>query len=158
MSISQPIMEDMKGRRFACFPAAILVFLVNAAERVLFLSHPQQNDHWEIVKGAIEAGETIEEAAYRETKEEVGIKVQVEPLGIIHASTVYHDEKVPYALGLYYLMAYRGGKVQPGDDMAGSRCQWWSWGEIVEGKMHIGVPSEMWVIKRAIELYRLWKR
>lgn len=158
MSTSQPVVQDAAGRQFACFPAAVLVFIVNAAEEILFLSHPQQGGKWEIVKGGIEAGESIQEAALRETREEVGTSVQVEPMGIVHAATVCHDEMMPCVISLFYLMAYRGGTVQPGDDLAGSQFRWWSLAEIVNGKMTPSAPREIWIAERAIELYRLWKQ
>ena len=52
-------------------------------------------------------------------------------------------------------MAYEGGQVQPGDDMLGSRFRWWSLEELADEDVEIHVPSEKWIIERAVELYRL---
>jgi ADP-ribose pyrophosphatase YjhB (NUDIX family) len=153
-----PVIEDTVGRQFACFPAAILVFLINPKEEMLFLAYSRQNNTWGIVKGAIENGETIKQAALRETKEEVGAQVQVESVGVVHAASVYHDKKVPNVISVFYLMAYRGGKVQPGDDMAKSQFQWWTLKDIVENRINIVAPNEQWIIQRAIDIYRLWKK
>lgn len=76
----RPIVTDMHGRQLACFPVAILVFIIDETERILFLSHPERKAEWQIVKGGLEAGETILEAALRETREEVGADVRVRPL------------------------------------------------------------------------------
>ena len=151
----QPAVTDSEGRRFACFPVAVLVFIVDEAERILFLSHPEQRDAWQIVKGALEAGETILEGALRETREEVGPDVQVRPLGTVHASTAQDSDA--RAIGLFYLMAYEGGQIQPGDDMRGSQFRWWNLKELETESVEIVVPSEKWIVERAVELYRLWK-
>jgi ADP-ribose pyrophosphatase YjhB (NUDIX family) len=158
MAIRQrPIVTDMHGRQFACFPLAILIFIVNETERILFLSHPEQKAEWQIVKGGLEAGETILEAALRETREEVGADVQVRPLGTVHAVSVRHDDNVQHVVSLLYLMAYEGGQVQPGDDMLGSQFRWWSLEELAAEGAQVTVQSEEWIMKHAIELYRLWK-
>ncbi len=155
MSNQKPIVTDMKGRQFACFPIALLVFIVNKAEQILFLSHPKRKGKWEIVKGALEEGETILEGVLRETHEEVGPDVKIRPLGTVHALTIRHDNNVPHAISLFYLLAYEGGQVQPGDDMLNSQVRWWSLEELAD--KNVKVPREKWIIRRAIELYRLWK-
>jgi 8-oxo-dGTP diphosphatase len=155
----QPHIMTADGRRqFACSPVAILVFIVNEREEVLLLSHPKRRDGWEVVNGALEAGETLLEGALRETREEAGEGVRVRPLGTVHVSSFHYDEKVAYMLSLGYLMAYEGGAVEPGSDMAGSLYRWWSVGELEEKGVRLIVPpGQMWLIKRAVELYRLWR-
>jgi ADP-ribose pyrophosphatase YjhB (NUDIX family) len=157
MPFQQPTITDTKGRSFACFPVAILVFIVNEAEEILLLSHPARKDQWEIVKGALEKEETIIEGALRETREEIG-NVQVHPFGTVHAFTVHHDHNAPHFISLFYLLVYEGGQIQPGDDMLGSQFRWWSLAELMAEEVKILVPSEKWIIQRAIELYRLWTK
>lgn len=145
-------------RRFACSPAAILVFIVNEQEEILLLAHPKRGGSWEVVNGALEAQETIVEGALRETREEIGEEVQVRPLGTVHIWTFHYDERVRYMISVGYLMAYDGGSVKPGDDMAGSRYRWWSIDELAEKNVKILIPPEgEWIIERAIECYRMWK-
>jgi len=121
MPSQQPMVTTADGRRrFSCSPVAIPVFIVNDREEVLLLAHPKRGGSWEVVNRALEAGETIVEGALRETREEAGEEVRVRPLGAVHVSTFHYDEKVRYMLSVGYLMAYEGGKIQPGDDMAGS--------------------------------------
>jgi len=98
------------------------------------------------------------EGALRETREEAGEEVRVRPLGTVHISSFHYDEKVRYMLSVGYLMAYERGKVEPGDDMAGSRYKWWSLEELTEEKVKVLIPPDgKWMIERAIECYRMWK-
>ena len=47
-------------------------------------------------------------------------------MGVVHAHTFHFDAQVPYMIGIYYLLAYEGGEVQPGDDMRDALYRWWS--------------------------------
>lgn len=98
----------------------VLAFIVNEAEEILLLAHPERKGAWEVVNGLLESGETILAGALREIREEAGPGLRVRPLGTVHAYTFHYDENVPYMVGLCYLMAYGGGNVEPGDDMYGS--------------------------------------
>jgi 8-oxo-dGTP pyrophosphatase MutT (NUDIX family) len=159
MTTNQPYILAADGRRrFACSPVGILVFVVNEREEILLLAHPKRGGGWEVINGAMEAGETILEGALREMREEAGEGIQVRPLGTVHASSFHYDENVKYMLSLGYLMAYEGGAVEPGNDMAGSTYRWWSIEELENEDVHLIVPAEQeWLMKRAVELYRLWK-
>jgi len=157
MPSQQPYITTANGRRrFACSPVAILVFIVNEQEEVLLLAHPKRGGSWEVVNGALEAGETLVEGALRETREEAGEEVRVRPLGTVHISTFHYDENVRYMLSVGYLMAYEGGKIQPGADMAGSRYKWWGSQDLAKVEMLIP-PDGKWLIERAVELYRMWR-
>jgi len=160
MTNSQPLISNIKGtRRFACSAVALQAVVVNSEEKILLLSSPTRNPDgaWQVVSGALEAGETVLDGALREAKEELG-DIQVRPLGTIHAQTFHYDENVQYMIAIYYLFAYESGEVQPGDDMQGSRYRWWSLAELEEEKIKIVVPPDQaWLLKRAVELYRLWK-
>lgn len=145
-------------RRFARSPVAVLAIIVNDSEEILLLSHPRQNGGWEVVNGAMEAGETALAAALRETAEEIGSGVRVRPLGTVHVSTFHYDERVRYMLSVAYLLAYEGGEVRPGDDMAGSQYRWWGLDELVSDEVELLVPQEKWLVARAVDLYRLWRR
>jgi len=145
-------------RRFAYFPVAVMAFIVNEREEVLLLSHPKRSSGWEVVNGALEAGETVLQGALRETQEEVGERVRVRPLGTVHVASFHYDENVQFMLSVGYLMAYESGEIQPGDDMAGSRYKWWSSDELRADNVNVLIPPNGgWLLLRAIELYRLWK-
>lgn len=147
----------MKGRRFACFPAAVLVFIVDAQERILLLAHPHRGGAWEVPNGAVDAGESILEAVVRETREEAGADVVIRPLGALHAYGFRYDEAVTSMISIAYLLAYVGGQVEPGDDMRGSAFRWWSLDEIERERPRILRPAEPWLLERAVTLHRLWQ-
>lgn len=151
-----PFQVSEQGRRFACAPAAVLVFIVDDAERILLLAHPSNDGAWEVVNGAVEAGESVLEAALRETREEAG-PIDVRPLGTIHAYTYRFDDRVPTMTSIAYLLAFEGGEIRPGDDMDGSAHRWWTLDEIVGERPRLVVPRRVWLFERAIELSRLWR-
>ncbi len=123
------------------------------------MAKPEQNGNWQVVNGAVEAEETPLEAALRETYEEAGDNVRVQPLGTVHVSSFHYDDKVRYMLSISYLFAFEGGEIEPGDDMEGSKYQWFSLDEIESTDIKIIIPpGEKWLIARAIDLYRLWKQ
>ena len=57
--MSQPIITSAKGREFACFPGAVLAFIVNEQEEILMLAHPARKGYWEVINGAMDAGQTV---------------------------------------------------------------------------------------------------
>ena len=157
MTVLQPNMVTLTGSRFACSTAAVLAYLVNEDEQLLMLSHPKRKGWWEVVNGALEAEESVLDGVLREVREEAGELVRARPLGAIHIETFHYDRNVPYMLSLSYLLAYEGGEVRPGDDMAGSEFRWWSLDEVLAEGFPLIVPPQKWVVQRAVELYRLWR-
>jgi 8-oxo-dGTP diphosphatase len=153
MPVQQPILTDPDGRPFACFPTVVLVFIVDDG-KLLLLSDPERLGRWQVIKGAIEAGESILDGALREVREEAGPEVRVRPLGTVHAQTLWRDG-MPYVV-VHYLMAYEGGEIQPGDDMLGSQVRWWdpTFPPGLEDPPSIRCPR--WLVERAVELARLW--
>jgi 8-oxo-dGTP pyrophosphatase MutT (NUDIX family) len=146
------------GRVFEAHPAAVVVPIVNRREELLLLESPLRPGWWEPVNGAVEARETLLEAALREVREEVGADVRVRPLGVVHASTFAYDALVPRMISVAYLMAYEGGTPQPGDDMRGSSVRWASLGEIESEDLRLVPPLDQpWLRQRTIDLFRLWE-
>ena len=157
----QPIVHDMSGRRrFACSAVALQAVIMSPEERLLLLSSPTRNldGSWQVVSGALEAEETVLDGVLRETREELGRDIRVRPLGTVHVQTFQYDENVPYMIAIYYLLAYESGRVHPGDDMQGSQVRWWSIAELTEECARLQVPpDQIWILERAVDLYRLWK-
>lgn len=153
-----PTVTTTDGRRvFPCFPAAVVVFIINDREEFLLLHHPQRAG-WEVVNGGLDAGLTILEGALKETREEAGPQVRVRPVGVVHASSFHYDENVRFMLSISYVMAYEGGPIEPGDDMAGSRVAWFGLAELESGKVPLVVPTTgPWLFRRAVEVFRLWR-
>lgn len=148
--------DDALGRRsFACFPAAVLAIIVAPDERVLLLSRPARPGAWEVVSGALEAGESVIEGLLREVREELGPAIDVQPLAAVHASTFRYDETVTHMISLAFVLAYRGGEIHPGDDMQGSAFRWWSEAELMAPELNLTVPQDgKWMLRRAIALFR----
>jgi 8-oxo-dGTP pyrophosphatase MutT (NUDIX family) len=159
MPNQQPVVESTRGRPFACSPAAVVAYVVDDAGRVLLLSSPKTPGAWEVVNGVLEAGETLLEGALRETREEAGPRLRVRPLGTVHALTFHYDDNVQFMISVAFLLAYEGGPVEPGDDMAGADYRWWSLDELRAERPLLLVPGndQFWLIERAVELHRLWR-
>lgn len=154
----QPIVTDTRGRQFASSVAGVLALIVDSDERFLLLSHPQRPGRWEVVNGALDAGETLLAAVLREVGEEAGEAVRVRPLGVVHAYTFRYDDAVQHLISIAFLLAYEGGEVTGGDDMRGSEIGWFSIEQIERGDVNIIVPQgQSWVFRRARDLYRLLK-
>ena len=155
----QPTIANSGGtRRFAGFPVAVQGVIVNPGEEILLLAHPQRRWGWEPINGALEAGETVLAGVLRETREEAGSAVRVRPLGTIHAYTFQLDQQVTHMLGISYLLAYEGGAINPGSDMAGSAYRWWKL-EALQDERDLLLPplDQEWFLERAMALYRLWQ-
>ena len=145
-------------RPFVTTPIALQALIMNDDEQFLLLNSPTRKHGWQTVSGAIEAGETILDGTLREVREELGGGVQVRPLGLVHAETFHYDEQVRFMTSTYYLMAYEGGEIVPGDDMVGSEVRWWSLAELSnEVGLHFHDSLKLWLLYRSVDLYRLWK-
>jgi ADP-ribose pyrophosphatase YjhB (NUDIX family) len=139
---------------------AVQAILVNERDEVLLLSSPTRNADggWQVVSGALEAGETVLAGTLREIGEEVGPGVMGRPLGVAHVQSFHYDEQVPYMIGIYYVLSYEGGPIEPGDDMAGSRFRWWPLDELADDTLQLQVPPDQpWILRRAVELARQWR-
>lgn len=78
---------------------------------------------------------------------------------IVRGDPIVMSGQPPYvttANGIGYLMAYEGGEIHPGDDMAGSRVRWWGLDKMKAEGVKVLVPPEGRWFDRAVELYRLW--
>lgn len=138
------------GRVIACFPAAILVFVVNEDNEILLFS--QEENRWTIIAGAIEAGETILDSALRELREEAGTSICVNPIGVVHAHSFNYDPSVEGMISIYYVVKFKKGEIIPGDDMAGAEYRWWSLDKIKAKIDEIKIPDKQyWMFERAVE-------
>lgn len=150
--------KAVEGRKFASFAAAVVVFVVDDQERLLVLSSPKRPGIWEVVNGAMEAGESVLEAALRETREEAGAGVRVMPLGCFHIESFDYNADTRGMLSICYLVRYVGGAVAPGDDMQGSQHAWWTLDELARHREWCVPPlNREFLGPRAIEVFRLWR-
>ena len=144
-------------RGFACFPAAILAFVVNRNDEILLLSHPGRKGAWEVVNGAMHEGESPVAAMLREVSEEAGPDVTIRPVASVHTFLYRFDSAIPAMLSIAYVATYLNGEVVPGSDMAMSDFRWASLSEIESGKLTLSVPSQLWLYRRAIAVHALFK-
>jgi 8-oxo-dGTP diphosphatase len=99
--------------RSRCYVAAGVLFY-DEAGRIL-LVQPTYKDHWDIPGGYVETGETPAQAAAREVREELNIRVLVGPLLV--ADWAPHPNE-----GDKLLLVFDGGTLTP-DQLDGIRLQ-----------------------------------
>ena len=102
-------------------------------------------DRWRL-----EVGETVLKGALRETREEAGPELVLRPLGVAHGCTFQFDDVVREMIDVVYVMAFEGGEVIPGSDMAGSQVTWPTLDEIVVERVPVSMPREGWFLERAV--------
>jgi len=109
-----------------------------------------ENRRWQLPKGLVDKGESPEEAARREVREEAGIETElVQPLDRIeywYYGTEPNGARVRYHKFVhFYLLRYLTGEVQDHDaEVADAR-----WVEIVKAKELLAFASERRVLERA---------
>lgn len=154
---STQTIRGQNGRTFITTPIALQAILVNEQEQILLLNSPRRQQGWQVVSGALEAGETVQDGTLREVREELGTAVRVRPLGVVHAQSFHYDETVRYMVGIYSLLAYEGGDIVPGDDMAGSEVGWFSLDELHVKPLKLHVTAQPWMLARAVKAYQQWR-
>lgn len=97
-------------------------------------AQPKVYGLWNLAAGHVDKGESIEEAAVREAKEETGLEVKlVDKIGIWH-------DKIAEPIRHAFIVAVVGGDVtpQPGEVLD---VQWFTYNQIVkmrkEGKLRV---------------------
>lgn len=94
------------------FSAGGIVF--NNKGQVLLTKH-SQNKHWSFPKGLIDPGQTSQEAAIREVKEEGGVEAEIiERLGYNKYVYTLNGEKI-FKVVTYFLMKYVSGDPKDHD-------------------------------------------
>ena len=155
--MTQPTITAQNGRSFAASAVALQAIIINENEEILMLNSPRRQQGWQIVSGGLEAEETILGGTTREVHEEAGEAIQIRPLGVVHTQTFQYDPGIPHMIGTYYLFAYEGGPIEPGDDMVDSEVRWWSLTDLDNEQPTLHPSAKPWMLKRAVDLFRLWK-
>jgi 8-oxo-dGTP pyrophosphatase MutT (NUDIX family) len=107
-------------------------------------------ERWSIPKGTPVTGETLEETAMREVREETGLSVRIlEPLGDItywfSARGVRHHKTV-----YFYLLEMMGGNIAD-HDWENDFVEWLAEGEALR---RMSFASEVTIVERAIQRTR----
>ena len=76
--------------------------------QLLLLQKPRRRDAWQLPQGGVEAGETVEEAALRELKEETGIM----EVNVIGKSTAVYQYDFPQSYRRFRPDNVRGQRIE----------------------------------------------
>ena len=110
---------------------------------------------WRLPKGTPEQGETVEETACREVREETGVHVNVlAPITSIRYFFVGHDDGVRYDKTVYfYLMEPRGGNTADHDGEF-DVVEWCSYQQAMELLEYDNERNVLGAARSLIESYR----
>jgi 8-oxo-dGTP pyrophosphatase MutT (NUDIX family) len=123
--------------------------LVVESGRILLIS-TQEGRRWQLPKGHIEEGETPEQAAVREVREETGVSGRVAAaLPGIEYWFVERGRRRVHKQVQYFLLTYLGGDAADFDAGEVSGAQWFSWDE---GIAKLSFENERRVVQFAREI------
>lgn len=130
------------------FSAGGIVF--NNKGQVLLTQH-SQNHHWSFPKGLIDPGQTTEEAAIREVKEEGGVEAEIlDKVGYSKYVYSLNDEKI-FKVVTYFLMKYKSG--DPKDhDWEVSEAGWY---EVKGALKQLTFSQDKDLLKKASEMLKI---
>ena len=121
--------------------ALVIVPTRPAADGALVLALP---------KGHLDEGESLEQAAAREVREETGVDVELrEELGEVRYWYVRGGRRVPKSV-FFYLFGYLGGDPADHDDEVLEA----RWIDIEQARAELTYPGEREMVERAIALTR----
>jgi ADP-ribose pyrophosphatase YjhB (NUDIX family) len=114
----------------------------------IVLVHRRQPNLWALPKGTPNAGETLEETALRETREETGLQVEIEaPIRAI--SYVFVRGRTRFHKSVhFYLMRPLGGALEDHDHEFDEVA----WVEVDEAMERMTHATERAVVEEAIQL------
>jgi 8-oxo-dGTP pyrophosphatase MutT (NUDIX family) len=120
--------------------------LVIQGARILLIS-TREGRRWQLPKGHIEAGETADEAAVREVREETGVTGRVvAPLPEIDYWYVENSRLRVHKHVDYFLLEYESGDTADYDRGEVSGAEWFSWDD---GLDRLSFDNERRVAERA---------
>lgn len=143
------------------FSAGGIVF--NNQGQVLVTQH-SQNKHWSFPKGLIDPGQTPEQAAVREVREEGGVVAEITGkvgyskyvYSLSKAKTsssayTFNDEKI-FKVVTYFLMKYVSGNIKEHDFEVSDI----GWFEPEDALKQLTFSQDKELLKKAQEIYGKW--
>ncbi|MEO1591306.1 MAG: NUDIX domain-containing protein [Cyanobacteria bacterium J06632_22] len=131
------------------YRTAARLVLLNAAQEVLLLRHTigYKEPYWSTPGGGLEPGETAEQAARREAKEELGAEqVTLQPLWTGEAHYTYKGQKVIQAETFFWVTQYSailGAGIEAEHQLEGiTDIRWWSIAAL-EASSDLIFPSDL---------------
>ncbi len=108
-------------RDYPARPIVGVAAVVIEQERVVLVrrGQPPAYGEWSLPGGAVELGETLQEAVEREVREEIGLQVQVmEPVAVLDRIFLDTEGQVQYHYVLMdFLCRKTGGRMNAGSDV-----------------------------------------
>ncbi|MBI2196115.1 NUDIX domain-containing protein [Candidatus Daviesbacteria bacterium] len=128
------------------FSAGGIVF--NSKGQALLTQH-SQNHHWSFPKGLIDSGQTTEEAALREVKEEGGVVAEITgKVGYSKYVYTLNGEKI-FKVVTYFLMKYVSGDIKDHDWEVSDI----GWFKPEEALGQLTFSQDKVLLKKALEIY-----
>jgi len=127
--------DNRDGRIYPASPiSGVGAVVYNKAGKILMVKRAKEPNKgmWSVPGGAIELGETINQAAEREVLEECSVKIEVERI-LDAAENIVKDEngRIRYHYVIIDLVAkYVSGKLKANTDAA--ECRWFTPEEITQ--------------------------
>jgi 8-oxo-dGTP pyrophosphatase MutT (NUDIX family) len=136
-----------RGGTVEAFSVGGVVYRMDEGNLLFALCGRKRADTWSLPKGTPDGGETVEETALREVREETGLVVEIEAsLGGIEywftRSSLRYHKRVEF-----FLMGERGGSFDDHDpefDVV-------EWFPAVQALRSLTFPTEVEVVRRAID-------
>ncbi len=128
------------------FSAGGIVF--NSKGQVLVTQH-SQNKHWSFPKGLIDPGQTSEQAALREVREEGGVEAEiVDKIGYNKYVYTLNGEKI-FKVVTYFLMKYKSGNPKD-HDFEVEEAGWYGIDEAIK---QLTFSQDRELLKKALKIY-----
>ena len=123
-----------------------MVFRRNGETHILLIK--DHNDKWTLPKGFIEKGETSEEAALREVREETGVKnlKVIEKLGNVKYFYILENEKI-FKIVVFFLMETKDKELKPQWEVHDAK--WFPTNGILD---KIGYKNTTDIMKKGLEI------
>ena len=127
-----------------------VVYQMNGGRLETVLCGRSQPVRWSLAKGTADAGETLEQTALREVREETGLEVEIDgPLGSIEYWFADRGKDVRYHKTVhYYLMVPVGGATDQHDPEF-DVVQWF---DAEDALKNLAYANEVNVLQRALDL------
>jgi len=127
-----------------------------------FLTCQRKGSHgsgsWSVPGGHLEFGETPQECAVRETKEESGLIVNVEDMVELGFTNDFFPEEKKHYVTLYYVVEYKGkGKPHLTEPERQTAWEWVSWEEFCAKEVFLPIRNAINTGTKPLEALRATK-